>query len=184
MILNNKLMIINGIKSNAKNSFKTFRKTKKHINRQVARHSMANRWQILATIFALFLLGCAQQSASQLTIETRQGEVPITIEIADSPDERQVGLMYRQTLGEDEGMWFVFDEEQPYSFWMKNTLIPLDIVYVDSNMQIIDIIRADPCLEDICKTYTPQAAATYVLEVNQNFTARAGVQIGNKVKVG
>src|SRR3990167_609729 len=112
MILNNKLMIINGIKSNAKNSFKTFRKTKKHINRQVARHSMANRWQILATIFALFLLGCAQQSASQLTIETRQGEVPITIEIADSPDERQVGLMYRQTLGEDEGMWFVFDEEQ------------------------------------------------------------------------
>ena len=153
------------------------------MNWQKSSKKMSGKWKVLVLIFVLFLVGCAQRFSPQLTIETRQGEVPITIEIADSPEERQIGLMYRQSLGEYEGMWFVFDEEQPYSFWMKNTLIPLDIVYVNSNMQIIDIIRADPCQEDPCKTYTPQAPVKYVLEVNQNFTARAGVQIGNKVKV-
>ena len=145
---------------------------------------MAQKWLILPMVFVLLLVSCAQHSAQNLTIETRQGEVPITIEIADSPEERQLGLMNRQSMEEHSGMWFVFDQEYPYAFWMKNTLIPLDMVFVNSNMQIIDIIAADPCQKNPCKTYTPQASALYVLEVNQNFTARAGVQIGNRVKVG
>lgn len=145
--------------------------------------NMLTFWRILAVFLTLFAIGCAQTPNPQLTIETREGNVPISIEIVDTPESRQQGLMYRETLRENEGMWFVFEEEYPYSFWMKNTLIPLDIVHVNSNLQIVDIIMADPCTHDPCTIYTPQAAARYVLEVNQNFTKRAGVQIGNKVTV-
>jgi uncharacterized membrane protein (UPF0127 family) len=140
----------------------------------------------IALLMALIMLlaACGQQEQTKIIIRTEQKEVPISVEIVDTPEERQLGLMYRASMEENHGMWFVFEDAQPYAFWMKNTLIPLDMVFVDSNMQVVDIIKADSCLEDPCKTYTPKAAAKFVLELNQNFTDRAGVKVGNMVKVG
>ena len=91
--------------------------------------------------------------------------------------------MFRDHLGEYQGMWFAFDEPDTYLFWMKNTLIPLDIVYVNEELVILDILKADPCQNDPCPLYTPKASALYVLELNQNSTDRIGIEIGDRVKI-
>ena len=92
-----------------------------------------------------------QNSITPAPIFTRQGEltvhkhsggkVTIGIEIADSPERREVGLMGRPALAKDEGMLFVFEEQQPLSFWMENTIISLDMIFVDANGTIITIHR-------------------------------------------
>ena len=82
---------------------------------------------------------------SVLTIVNSSGErVPVRVEIADTPEERQTGLMGRSALAENAGMLFVFDQEQILSFWMKDTLIPLSIAYIDAEGRIVDIQDMQP----------------------------------------
>lgn len=90
----------------------------------------------------------------------------IAIEIADTPDTRTQWLMFRTEMGEDNGMLFIFNKEEIYAFWMKNTLIPLDMVWIDSNNTIVDIQTAVPCEADPCPTYKPSWESLYVLEIN------------------
>ena len=105
----------------------------------------------------------------------------IFIEIVDTNQERQKGLMYREELCDDCGMLFVFEREDFHSFWMKNTYIPLDIVFINSGLEIVEILHAVPCIEDICESYIPKEKALYVLEVNyRKFNEDA---IGKKVKM-
>jgi len=92
----------------------------------------------------------------------------ISVEIADSPIERQQGLMYRESLCDDCGMLFIFEMEANYSFWMKNTLIPLDMVFIDSEMNVVDVLHAQPCITEKCPSYIPKSASLYVLETNIN----------------
>ena len=89
------------------------------------------------------------------------------IEIADDDTSRQLWLMYRETLSDDKWMLFIFDKMWTYSFWMKNTLIPLAWIRLDSDLNIVDIIQMDPCKTEECPIYTPQSEAQYVLEINQ-----------------
>ncbi len=89
------------------------------------------------------------------------------IEIADTPKMRQIWLMYRDSLWSDEWMLFIFDEPWLHSFWMKNTLIPLAWIRLDSDFKIVDIIQMDPCTTKQCQSYKPQSEAKYVLEINQ-----------------
>lgn len=89
------------------------------------------------------------------------------LEIADTPSERAKGLMFREELAADHGMLFVFPNEGMHAFWMKNTLIPLDMIRLDSNYRIVDIQEATPCQEDPCARYTPQDNASYVIELRQ-----------------
>lgn len=88
------------------------------------------------------------------------------LEIADSDEERQQWLMYREVLSNQSGMLFVFDNEGIYPFWMKNTKIPLDIIWIDKNNIIVDIYTAQPCKEDPCQSYKPSWSGLYVLEIN------------------
>ena len=106
------------------------------------------------------------------------------VEVADTHAERSEGLMFREHLGESEGMWFVFENAYSYQFWMKNTFIPLDIIFVGEDMRVVDIIKAEPCTEEPCKRYAPAAPARYVLEVNQNSSDRNGVRKGDEVSFG
>jgi uncharacterized membrane protein (UPF0127 family) len=75
--------------------------------------------------------------------------------------------MFRETLPDDAGMLFLFDHSDTYSFRMKNTLIPLDMLRLSPDLQIVDIQEAQPCTADPCPSYLPQAQAQYVLELNQ-----------------
>ena len=95
-------------------------------------------------------------------------EEKIMIELARTNSERQLGLMFRNKLCDNCGMLFIFDEEIKHSFWMKNTLIPLDMIFINSNLRIADILHAVPCVESPCKFYVPNENALYVLETNEN----------------
>src|SRR3989344_7461514 len=72
----------------------------------------------------------------------------VNVEVSDSPEERARGLMYRESLGENEGMLFIFEDEEIYPFWMKNTLILLDIIWISSDLIIVDIKKVVPCAEE------------------------------------
>jgi uncharacterized membrane protein (UPF0127 family) len=75
--------------------------------------------------------------------------------------------MYSESLWDNEWMLFVFGRPWIHSFWMKNTLIPLAWIRLDSNLKIVDIIQMDPCKTEECPSYKPQSEAQYVLEINQ-----------------
>lgn len=109
----------------------------------------------------------------------------ISIEIADNPAKHAKGLMYRKYLDQNAGMLFIFDSPFKYAFWMKNTLIPLDIIWLDENMQIVDITyNTQPCKSDErCKTYIPAKPAKYVLEVNAGFSERNNLKVGDTLKM-
>lgn len=89
------------------------------------------------------------------------------VEIAETNRERVKGLMNREFLDKDSGMLFIFPKEDIWSFWMKNTLIPLDIIWVNENSSIVEIKQnVQPCKENTCTIYSPKNKSKYVLEIN------------------
>ncbi len=102
----------------------------------------------------------------------------ISVEIADTAAERRAGLMFREELGEDQGMLFVFPGEQILSFWMKNTQIPLSIAYLDADGVILGIHDMEPFSTESISSRVP---ALYALEVNQGTFERLGAVPGDRV---
>ena len=118
-----------------------------------------------------------------VTIDASGGKkVEVRVEIADSLSEQERGLMYRTSLGEDRGMLFVYRSEQPLSFWMKNTRIPLSIAYIDSKGRITDILDMKP-LDDEPPHYVSSEPVQYALEVNQGFFDEHGVEVGDRARL-
>jgi len=104
------------------------------------------------------------------------------VELAETSGEKSQGLMYRENLAENRGMLFIFDQEGPYSFWMKNTLIPLDIIWLDENKEVVFIVKnAQPCKQEICPSIKPDNEAKYVLEINAGLSDKLNLKIGDKV---
>ena len=104
------------------------------------------------------------------------------VEISNTEAERHLWLMNRKSMKYNHGMLFVFTwEEKKYTFWMKNTLIPLDMIRVNSWMNIVDIQTAMPCTSNVCETYTPQWNATYVLEINAWLAEKYHINIWDKL---
>ena len=118
--------------------------------------------------------GIAQ--ATVTIINSAGEEVPLRVEIADTPAKRERGLMERTVLAEDAGMLFVFGREVTNAFWMRNTLIPLSIAYIDAQGRIVDIQDMQPLDET---PHPPAAPYQYALEVNQGFFAEHGIEVGN-----
>ena len=103
----------------------------------------------------------------------------IEVELAENDDERTQGLMYRKSMDDTKGMLFVFQREEPQSFWMKNTIMSLDIMYVNSNKEIVKIYKSTtPFSENSLPSEKP---ATYVVEVASGFTDRYGIKEGDKI---
>lgn len=103
-----------------------------------------------------------------------------TAEIARTKPEILTGLMFRHQLPPKHGMLFIFKQEQPLSFWMKNTYIPLDIIWLNKAKQIIHITpNAPPCKQQPCPTYSSQRPAKYVLELNANEAQRWDLKKGD-----
>ncbi len=107
----------------------------------------------------------------------------IVIDLADSEEERSRGLMFRTSLKENAGMLFIFDKPSIQEFWMKNTLIPLEMIFIDENKKIINIETAQPCTLDPCLVYKSTRPALYVLEVNAGFAERNTITPGDSVEI-
>jgi uncharacterized membrane protein (UPF0127 family) len=130
----------------------------------------------------VFLCGCIKEP--KVTIFTSSSKVEIKVEIADTPEKRQFGLMFREKLERNSGMLFVFEEEQYVTFWMKNTRIPLDMIFISENGTINEIKEnVQPCEKDPCPTYPSKFPTKYVLEVNSGFCRQNNIKVGDKVKI-
>ena len=121
----------------------------------------------------------ASSGLSTLTILASNGKkVGVNVEIATTSAGLEKGLMNRTAMGEDHGMLFVFPVEQQLSFWMKDTLIPLSVAFIDSNGRIVDIQDMEP--QDLTN-HNSVEPAKYALEVNQGFFEKRGVKAGDEV---
>ena len=107
------------------------------------------------------------------------GSTTVSVEIADDPTEREHGLMKRDTLGADQGMLFVYPDERPRNFWMKDTSLPLSIAYLDAQGRIVRIADMTPFDTRTVPSVRP---AMYALEVNQGWFTRHAVQVGASIK--
>jgi len=106
----------------------------------------------------------------------------LQVEVARTEENRALGLMFRTALAEDRGMLFVFEEPGLHRFWMKNTLIPLDMVWMDDRKRIIHIeYQVPPCKLDPCPVYGPSADSLYVLEVISGVASREKLHVGQTV---
>lgn len=106
------------------------------------------------------------------------GEQRFVCEIADTPETRTRGLMFRKELAANSGMLFDFQKEAFTGIWMKNTLIPLDIVWIDAEKNVLKIVTATPCTEDPCETFQVNDMVRWVLEVNaKKFPGKVGDKI-------
>jgi uncharacterized membrane protein (UPF0127 family) len=110
------------------------------------------------------------------------GGKTFAVEIADTSEKQALGLMFRDSMPIDQGMLFIFPNEAPRSFWMKNTRIPLDIMYFDKELKMVSI-SADtpPCRITRCPSYPSKAPAMYVLELNAGAAKKLAVGEGDKL---
>ena len=133
----------------------------------------------------LSLLFSAQMSVAEPTITSLilpDGST-IQVELARTSKEHALGLMDRSRLPLDHGMLFIFEQEDLHYFWMKNTFILLDIIWLDSKKNIIYIQEnTPPCRADPCPTYGPSMKSLYVLEMNAGIAQRHGLKIGITLK--
>lgn len=108
------------------------------------------------------------------------------VEVADDAAERERGLMFRDELAPDHGMIFIHDFEEPQAYWMKNTKIPLDILYFDRTRKLVSSQqRVPPCsLGDRCPPFASEGPALYVLEVNAGVAESLGVHAGDQLVLG
>jgi uncharacterized protein len=133
-------------------------------------------------LLALWLFSaCASAAPAQVVIHPQKGEViRVSVEVADTAQKRSFGLMYRRDLPELHGMLFLFPDEEPVSFWMKNTPLPLDIIFINAGRAIVGIAQnTTPFSEKPLPSGSP---AQFVLEVNGGFCQRHGVAVGDRVE--
>ncbi|HEY8549779.1 MAG TPA: DUF192 domain-containing protein [Vicinamibacterales bacterium] len=143
---------------------------------------------VIGPVAAGMLLIASTAGAQYATARRAEATFPdgtrISLEVAQTEEERQRGLMHRTSLPQDAGMIFIFERPGLYPFWMKNTLIPLDLLWTDPSGRITWIAEhLPPCKADPCPQYAPQAEATYVIEVNAGFVKKHGVKVGQTVKL-
>ena len=166
------------------------------------------RWSVagvrLSVVCCLLSAICCLPSANcrppkgQSAVRTSQSAVPesprvpkqklvvgrdtVLVEVASSEEQRNVGLMFRTVMPEDEGMLFVFDRDDVYAFWMRNTELPLSIAFIERSGRIADIQDMAP--HDETSRHAPQVPVRYALEMNQGWFERHGVETDDSIQVG
>ncbi len=130
----------------------------------------------LGLVLGLTVSACANEP--RVVLHTSGGDVPVTVEVAATPAQQSLGLMYRKDLGASAGMLFVFDTTVEHSFWMKNTPLPLDMIFLGEDRTIVGIVK-----NTVPFTTTSRSVGVpsrYVLEVNAGFSDKHGVKTGDQ----
>lgn len=115
-----------------------------------------------------------------IVLKTQAANINMTVEVADDEGEREQGLMERDVLEEGKGMLFVFPDEAPRQFWMKNTKIPLDVIFFNSKREVVYVVEGmSPCNVTQCPSYSSLQPAMFALEVPAGWTATRKVGLGD-----
>jgi len=114
-----------------------------------------------------------------LVIVTASGERNFAIEVADTPEKRQRGLMFRRSMADDHGMLFVFEQSGPLGFWMKNTPMALDLLFIGEDGRIRAVASGKPFSTD---SIAPPVDAQFVLELKAGTAQKAGIAIGDRLR--
>lgn len=131
---------------------------------------------IIIIVLAIFLIQNNTKKNAEVCIEGNC----FFVELAKTNVEKSRGLMLRESLEDNEGMLFMYDSDGEYNFWMKDTLIPLDIIWINAEREVVFIKHgALPCGE-ICNVIGPKTNARFVLEINGGLSETLGINIGDK----
>ena len=140
--------------------------------------------RLLCPALALCLTASCASAGNDTWVELKGKR--FSVEIADEAAERERGLMFRDELPAENGMIFIHDELEPQAYWMKNTKIPLDILYFDDALKLVSAQqRVPPCsMGDRCPPFPSDGPARYVLELNAGLVEELGVKPGDELKLG
>ncbi|MDF4026732.1 DUF192 domain-containing protein [Luteibacter sp. PPL201] len=132
---------------------------------------------------ALFFLAAGAHAGTDPSVSLHGKR--FSTEFATTDDQRELGLMNRKAMDADHSMLFVFTDDEPRAFWMKNTLIPLDILYFDKDRKLVAMqLNAQPCQTDPCAIYpSGNRSARYVLELNGGMAGKLGLKLGDELTV-
>ncbi len=135
-----------------------------------------------AGLIPLLLLACSGSGASSDSVILKGQR--FSVEVANSPEEQARGLMFREELDPDAGMLFVYAAPEPQAFWMKNTRIPLDILFFDNAARYLGAqLNVPTCRGDPCPSYPGPAPARYVLELNAGRAEALGLEVGDSLEL-
>jgi uncharacterized membrane protein (UPF0127 family) len=130
-------------------------------------------------LLVLLISGCVTTQEQKKIDKVCFNEKCYVVELAQTDEQRQMGLMNRENLGENKGMLFIYETDGIYTFWMKNTLMPLDMIWIDGNGTVVRIIKnCEPCGNEYCPSINPNKKARYVLEVNGGEADRINLSEG------
>lgn len=134
-------------------------------------------WRCLLLMMLVHpLVACATERMPWVELKGQR----FVVELADTDASRERGLMFRDALPEDQGMLFVFDQTQPLAFWMRNTRIPLDILYFDDDLKLVSMAEGvPPCTTQQCPSYPSDAPARFTLELNAGLARQLGARRGD-----
>lgn len=133
---------------------------------------------LCAPLLAAAALAAAAADTAPRTLQVKVGPHPLKVEVADTDPHRARGLMHRDKLGSDDGMLFVFEEPAYQSMWMKNTLIPLSVAFIDRQGRILNILDMEPQTLD---SHMSAGPALYAIETNKGWFAQKKVKAGDRV---
>ncbi len=145
--------------------------------------SRANSPSVGFLLIGLFLSSCADREPAAV-FSTPGGPKRVLLEVVSTETERNRGLMFRTHLDEGRGMFFVFEEPGQPAFWMKNTYLSLDILFLSTEGTVVDLLeRLPPCPMEPCPRYAPRSPVRYVLEVAGGFVAHHVVRKGDRIRL-
>lgn len=145
--------------------------------------------RLLLLVLAVLTAGCSAAESSNygsgsVTIINQDSErVSFRVEVPKTSDGFMKGLMFRESLPAGSGMLFIYPDSALRSFWMKNMLIPLDIIFIDENLTVRKVVHAVPCVKEPCEIYSSGSEAKYVLEINENLAERRSIKEGGRVVI-
>jgi uncharacterized protein len=160
---------------------------------------------LFSILLSVLLMGCSPPTTAEPPNSTSDSQAPISVptsqklpisaeavvpngtkiqlEVAETPKQQEIGLMYRTSLPDNQGMLFKFPSPQPVSFWMKNTLIPLDMVFLHNGVVKYIQTSAPPCTSEPCPSYGPNTPIDSVIELRSKRASELGLKVGDSIKI-